>query len=170
MKTATNSSGAHGLRQNTDGSDDLQGEIARLISQGKCKQAVELGKERHKRSATPENERLLVQAYVARIEQFNSKGMAQEAQTILTLVQQRFPSQRHQLGEMEMLAAIAAGQLDDLLRPLASEQTPPQVAAQIESAVCGSRPICRRWRCAKRCPPGMRCARRRPRSGTPLPQ
>lgn len=135
MKTETNSSRGAARPQATEGSQDLPGEIAQLISQGKCKQAVELAKERHKRSATAETERQLVQAYVARIEQFHSKGMAQEAQTLLTLVQQRFPSQRNQVAEIEMVAAIAAGRLDELLRPLASDATPPQVAAQIESAL-----------------------------------
>ena len=80
----------------------VEGEIRRLLVAGKCKQAVELAKELHKRSNTPDSQRLLVQAYLARIEQFQNKGMADEAQTLLTLVQQRFPSERQQMVAMEV--------------------------------------------------------------------
>jgi len=110
-------------------------DVNRLMNLGKFKQAVELAKEQHKRLNTPESQRLLVQAYAARIGEFQKKGMAEEAQTLLTLVQQRFPSERHQLGELEIRAAATGGRLQDLLRPLASEQTSPQVRASIEAAL-----------------------------------
>src|SRR5687768_8757777 len=58
-------------------------QVTRLIAAGKCKQAVELAKEEHKRRNTPESQRLLVDAYVSRIEQFRSKGAAEDARTLL---------------------------------------------------------------------------------------
>lgn len=121
--------------ERSSASQDIEGEVQRLLAAGKCKQAVELAKEHHKRGATAQSQQLLVQAYVARIAQFQSKGMDQEAHTLLTLVQQRFPSERHQLAAMEVRAAAAGGLIQDLLRPLASDQTPPEIRTSIESAV-----------------------------------
>jgi hypothetical protein len=115
-------------------SQDAEQEVQRLLAAGKCKQAVELAKEQHKRGATAQSQQLLVQAYVGRIAQFQSKGMDQEAQTLLTLVQQRFPSERHQLSAMEVRAAAAGGRIQDLLRPLASDPA-PEIRLAIESAV-----------------------------------
>ncbi len=60
--------------------------IGNLIAAGKCKQAVELAKEEHKRLKTPESQRRLVEAYISRIEQFQGKGS----------VNARSP--RHELG------------------------------------------------------------------------
>ena len=114
---------------------DIEGEVQRLLAAGKCKQAVELAKEQHKRGATAQSQQLLVQAYVARIAQFQNKGMDEEAQTLLTLVQQRFPSERHQLAAMEVRAAATGGRIHDLLRPLVSDQTPPEIRLAIESAL-----------------------------------
>lgn len=109
--------------------------MLRLLAADKCKQAVELAKELHKRNKTSESQRLLVQAYSARIEQFQKKGMPQEAQTLLTLVQQRFPGERHQLGAIEIRAAATGGRIGDLLGPLRSDQTSPEIRNLIESAI-----------------------------------
>ena len=116
-------------------SPDIAGQVQRLLTAGKNKQAVELAKEHHKRTNTADSQSLLVQAYLARIEQFNSKGMAQEAQTLLSLVQQRFPNERHRLAGLEIQTAASSGRVSDLLRPLASEQTPPETRAVIETAI-----------------------------------
>jgi hypothetical protein len=110
-------------------------ELGRLLSAGKFKQAVELAKERHKQLNTAESQRLLVRAYVDRIREFQKKGMSQEAQTLLTLVQQRFPSERHQLAALEVRAAATTGRFHDLLRPLISTQTSPQIRSAIEGAI-----------------------------------
>jgi len=117
--------GALGLRQ----------QLEAMIAAGKCKQAVELAKENHKKQGSPESQQLLVHAYIARIQQFQSKGMMEEAQTLLTLVKERFPGERHQLGAIELHAAAAAGRLDELLQPLASEQTPTETRACIENVL-----------------------------------
>lgn len=110
-------------------------DVNALIASGKCKQAVELAKEHHKRANTVESRRLLVQTYVARIEQFHSKGMGKEAQTLLEMVQQRFPAERHLLEETQVKTLASGGRIDELLRPLASEQISPGVRASIENAL-----------------------------------
>lgn len=135
MKTQPSATVGNAHPQDGSTGQNPEAEILRLVSVEKCKQAVELAKEHHKRMATADSQRLLVQTYVARIQQFQSKGMAQEAQTLLTLVQQRFPAEQHQLEGMEILAAAASGRMDDLLRPLASEQISPEKKALIESAI-----------------------------------
>jgi hypothetical protein len=122
-------------RQEGGAPNGIEPEVQRLMNIGKFKQAVELAKNHHKQMNTTASQRLLVQAYVARIEEFQKKGMAEEAQTLLTLVQQRFPAERHQLGALEVRAAAVGGRLHDLLRPLASDQTAPEIRSTIEAAV-----------------------------------
>src|SRR5829696_9648098 len=93
-------------------------EVDRLIAAGKCKQAVELAKAEHKRGVTPETERQLVHAYLARVEQFQQKGMAEEAATLLTLVRERFPGHRDRLLRLEIRSAAAGQRVADLVAPL----------------------------------------------------
>lgn len=113
----------------------IDNETQRLVAAGKCKQAVELAKEQHKRLNTPESQRTLIQAYVARIEQFQNKGMSEEAQTLLNLVQDRFPTARQQLGTLAVRTSAATGNMNDLLRPLASGETTAESRAYIEATI-----------------------------------
>jgi len=115
--------------------EDSAGEVARLIAAGKCKQAVELAKQEYKRCATLETEGRLVQAYLARIEQFQNKGMVEDAQTLVALVRGRFPRHRDRLGRLEVRSAAAGGRVPDLVAPLASGATPPEVRVSVETAV-----------------------------------
>ncbi len=117
------------------GTQGVEAEVQRLLNGGKCKQAVELAKTHYKQLDTAESRHLLVQAYLAHIAEFQHKGMAEEAQTLLSLVLQRFPSERQQLEKVEVVAAATAGRLADLLRPLTSEQTSPETRSLIEAAV-----------------------------------
>jgi hypothetical protein len=109
--------------------------IDQLLAAGKCKQAVELAKERHKALRSPESERQLVSAYLARIGQFQSKGMAKDADTLIALVQQRFPAYQGQLVTLKIRAAAGSGRIDELVAPLARPTTPPDVRAAIETAI-----------------------------------
>lgn len=113
----------------------VPGEVDRLIAAGKCKQAVERAKEDHKRLKTLESEAGLVQAYLARIEQFQNKGMGGDADLLLALVRQRFPEQRHRLKQLEVRSMAAGGRLRELVAPLANGETPPEVCACIEATV-----------------------------------
>ena len=110
-------------------------EIGQLLTLGKCKQAVELAKENHKRLGTAGSQSLLVKVYAARIEQFHSKGMPKEAQALLNLVQERFPTERHQLAGSQIRAAAASGGLHELLSPLVSPHLAPETKTAIENAI-----------------------------------
>lgn len=114
---------------------DSAGEVSRLIEAGKCKRAVELAKLEHKRSNTPQSERQLVQAYRARIEQFQSKGMIEEAETVLALVRQRFPGERDGLTRLEVQGAAAGGRVSALVAPLVNGAITPERRACIEAAI-----------------------------------
>src|SRR5579863_2702853 len=109
--------------------------IDRLVAAGKCKQAVELAKEQHKRLRTPQSEQRLVAAYVSRIEQFLSKGSIPEAQALLSLVQERFPSHRPRLMELEFPLLAATGKIEQLLLPLAQSDVPPAIHQRIDDAI-----------------------------------
>jgi hypothetical protein len=109
--------------------------VGQLLAAGKCKQAVELAKERHKAARTPESERQLVGAYLGRIEQFQSKGMTEDADTVIALVQQRFPAYQAQLTTLKIRAAAGSGRIDELVAPLARADTPASVRTAIEAAL-----------------------------------
>ena len=108
-------------------------EVERLIAAGKGKQAVELAKTEHKRLNTAASERLLVDAYLARIEQFQNKGATQDAQTLLNLVRQRFPGHQGRLGGLVLRSAAAEGNIEALIAPLARDDVPPEERSLIES-------------------------------------
>lgn len=112
-----------------------ESEVERLLAAGKAKQAVALAKEAHKKCPTPQSEEQLVRAYVARIEQFQSKGMAREAQDLLALVSARFPARSHDLAKSRWRAAIEEGRLDEVLAPLALAETVPNDRAHIETLI-----------------------------------
>ena len=110
-------------------------EIDRLLALGKCKQAVQLAKDEHKRLNSSQSHQQLLRAYLARIEQFQSKGMVQEADALIALVRQRFPEQRDQLSAAGIRAAAVGGRIGELVAPLASDQTPPEIHAEIEKSI-----------------------------------
>jgi len=110
-------------------------EVQRLIAASKCKQAVELAKDEHKRRHTPESERLVVEAYLSRIEQFQKKGAAEDAQTLLKLVRERFPAHRGRLAQLELRSAAIEGNLDALVAPLAHASISEEIRNSIEAMV-----------------------------------
>ena len=114
---------------------EAAGQVERLIKAGKCKQAVELAKDEHKRQHTPESEQLVVKAYLARIAQFQQKGAVEDAQTLLKLVRERFPAHRASLADLELHSAAIAGNIDELVAPLARPDIAPDVRAKIEALV-----------------------------------
>ncbi len=110
-------------------------EIDHLIARGKCKQAVELAKKEHQRHPTPDTESWVLQAYLARIEQFQEKGMMEDAQTLLAHVRQRFPGQRDHLSRLEIRSAVAGGRVSEVLAALVNPGTTSADRAGIERAI-----------------------------------
>jgi hypothetical protein len=110
-------------------------DVDRLLAAGKAKQAVELAKQLHKQSNTPDTEKQLVSAYIARIEQFHNQAMYVEAKNLLELVCERYSSGREALGRIRFRSAMAAGNLGEVLAPLASEQTSPDDRQYIEELI-----------------------------------
>jgi hypothetical protein len=97
---------------------DAADEINRLISKGKCKAAVSRAKQYHKSLGTDKSERILVDAYVARIREMIVKGYMVEAKTLLDLIRGRYNCPDHLIAELNGVIAIRAGSLDELVRPL----------------------------------------------------
>ncbi len=111
------------------------GEVRRFIAMGKCKQAVELAKDLHKKQNTPQSQALLIDAYISRIEQFQKKGCNQDAQTLIKLVCERFPVARSRLMAVEMRVAAGSGHVESLVAPLAKADTPESLRVEIETAL-----------------------------------
>ncbi|HWE03546.1 MAG TPA: hypothetical protein VG326_14165 [Tepidisphaeraceae bacterium] len=107
--------------------------VRQLLSADKCKQAVELAKENHKSLKSAESEQLLVDAYVARIGQFQAKGAVEDARTLIKLVGERFPSHRAALSGLQLRAVAEEGNIDELVAPLAQPGVTPEIREAIES-------------------------------------
>lgn len=93
-------------------------EIKRLIAKGKSKAALSKAKLYHKAQGTAKSEKILVNAYIARIREMIDRGLLVEAKTLLELVTGRFDGQDHFLDELYGVIAVREGRVDELLRPL----------------------------------------------------
>ena len=128
QKTGPSSSGALPVQV-------IAAEVHRLIAADKSKQAVELAKDEYKRCNTPDSERLLVDAYLARIRQFQEKGAAEDARTLLKLVRERFPAHAQRLADLERQTAAMSGNIGELVSPLARPDLTDEARNAIETAI-----------------------------------
>lgn len=117
------------------GSADVASRVNQLIANGKCKQGVELAKEHYKRNPTSDVQRMLVEAYLARIAQFQAKGAVEDACTLIKLVRERFPAHQSLLNVLEIRAAAANGMVGEFLRPLTQPDVQPHVREAVESVI-----------------------------------
>ena len=106
-----------------------------LMAVGKFKQAVQSAKDIHKQAKSLASEQLLVDAYVGRIEQFESKGAFEDARTLLKLFIDRFPGYRGRLAGLTAKAAAAQGNVNELVQPLAAPTVAPETRETIEAAI-----------------------------------
>jgi hypothetical protein len=85
--------------------------------------------------ATAASEALLVDAYAARIQSLIDQNLAGEAKALLELVRERYPSARERLDGRNGSAGIAAGRLEELVRPLTDPELSAERRAAIEAAI-----------------------------------
>jgi len=109
--------------------------VRQLIANGKHKAAVESAKEIHKAQATAASEALLVDAYAARIQSLIDRDLAMEAEALLELVRDRYPSAGERLNGRNGFAGTNAGRLEELVRPLNDPELGAERRAAIEAAV-----------------------------------
>ena len=109
--------------------------VRELIAGRHSKAAVEAAKELHKRCATAESERLLVEAYEARIRDLLKSNMRVEANALLDLVGERFPASAARLKSIRLEVHAQEGNLDALLAPLGDPNLSAEVAEKIESFI-----------------------------------
>ncbi len=114
---------------------EIAPQVRKLIEAGKAKQAVELAREFHKKHPSAGAEALAVEAYLARIAQFQAKGMLEDANTLLKLVQDRYPSSRARLGALQWQTSVAEGKIDAVVAPLARADVAADVREGIETAL-----------------------------------
>jgi hypothetical protein len=110
-------------------------QVGTLLAGSQFKQAVELAKNQHGRKPTATSEKMLVDAYLARIRNFQTKGAMQDASTLIKLVHDRFPAHRSALRMLEIRAAGSLGRFDEVLRPLAQGDLQPELRDTIETIV-----------------------------------
>lgn len=135
--------------------------IRQLLSSGREKTALDRAKELHKTWQSAASEALVLDAYIARIRALSRQNLHLEAKSLLDLVRQRFPSAAARLSEAADSAAARAGELDQLLRPLADPSLAPDRRASIERLIEEMWSICERLRNAMRFLPIIRSVRPR---------
>jgi hypothetical protein len=116
-------------------SSDPAHEIFRLISNGKAKAALSKAKSYHKRLGTPESEKVLVNAYIARICEMCANGFIVEAKTLLKLIRERYHCADSDLIELNGLISLREGKIDELVGPLSDPGCLPDQQAAIEKIV-----------------------------------
>lgn len=109
--------------------------VRQLIANGRHKTAVEQAKEVHKTYRCAASEGLLIDAYVERIQDLVRQNLTVEANSLLGLVRERYPSAAERLARLAVASAARAGKLDELLKPLNNPSLPPEHLQAIESAI-----------------------------------
>ena len=105
--------------------------VRQLIASGDDKAALELAKDLHKLSGSSTSEALLVDAYAERIRTLLRRNLTIEAQSLLDMVRQRYPTSRARLAELTPRVEAKPLPLDDLVRPL----NDPDLAAESRTAI-----------------------------------
>lgn len=109
--------------------------VRQLIANGKHKTALEQAKEVHKTYRCAASEDLLIDAYAERIQDLIRQNLTVEANSLLGLVRERYPSAAERLAGLAVFSAARAGKLDDLVRPLNNPSLSPEHLGAIENAI-----------------------------------
>ena len=109
--------------------------VRQLIVHGNYKTALKRAKEIHKAHSTAASEALLLETYAARIESLMRQNLAVEADGLLNLVRQRYPSAGARLDALSTRALIRAGSLNEALAPLNDPTLGAERRAAIERAI-----------------------------------
>ena len=109
--------------------------VRQFIASGDDKAALERTKEIHKASGTTASEALLVDAYAERIRSLVRRNLTLEAQSLLDLVRQRYPSARMRLDASMTRHVARRASLDELVRPLNDPALDAAPRAAIERAL-----------------------------------
>ena len=115
----------------TPSSAATEASVRQLIASGDHKTALERAKALHKTSSTNASEALLVDAYAERIRSLLRRNLTLEAQSLIDLVRQRYPTARARLDELTARVVAKPRSLDDLVRPL----NDPGLAAAQRAAI-----------------------------------
>jgi hypothetical protein len=111
--------------------------VRALIASG-AREALDEAKELHRRHGTTVSEAMLIDAYCARIQSLFQRDLRLEAQALLDLVRQRYPSAKARLSGLGVpteQSKAPASALENLVRPLADPMLSADRRAAIERAV-----------------------------------
>src|SRR2546423_8021882 len=109
--------------------------IRQLIANGKQKTALDRAKEIHKAYRNAASEALLVDAYAARIQALIGQNLTVEANSLLGLVQERYPAAADRLTRLTASTSAPARGLDEAHSPLTDPGLFPHPPAALDPAV-----------------------------------
>jgi hypothetical protein len=109
--------------------------IRELIASGDHRAALERAKAAHKSCRTAASETLLVDAYAERIRSLLHRNLTVEANSLMDLVRQRYPSARRRLDGLIAPVAERRTSLNDVVRPLNDPDLAGERRAGIEQTI-----------------------------------
>jgi hypothetical protein len=112
-----------------------ENEVRAMLARGSTKPALEQAKKIHKRFASPASEALLLDAYVARVQSLLEHGLGVEAKALLELVEERYPSVKNKVADLEVKVALRQGSWEKVVAALHTPTIPDEQRAAIESAI-----------------------------------
>ncbi len=115
-----------------------QAQIKQLIANGKHGVAVDIAKQVHKRMRNAASEELLVDAYVARIQNLGERNLDKEASALLERVRAEHPACGARLCEAAATLKARTGEIEALLELLAAAELPAEARTSVELAIRGA--------------------------------
>jgi len=98
--------------------------VRKALGQGSTKTTLARAKALEKANPSPETEALLLEAYMARIDDLLATGLVKEGAEILERVATRFPEAGNEMALKASALAVRAGDVDPLLRKLTAPDVP----------------------------------------------
>jgi hypothetical protein len=109
--------------------------IRELIASGDHRAALERAKAAHKLCGTAASETLLVDAYAERIRSLLHRNLTVEANSLIDLIRQRYPSARRRLDGLIAPVTERRTSLNDVVRPLNDPDLAAERRAGIEQTI-----------------------------------
>jgi len=118
--------------------DEEEARVRAGLASGATREALERAKALHRREGDGGTEALVVEAYLARLDELLRAGLAKEAAALTDLVAGRYESRRAEVLRRRDYAAAWQGDVGGLVAPLAGDRPPPARAREVDDEV-------RRW-------------------------
>ncbi len=127
--------------------DKQERKILRLIQNGDNRKALKEAKNLYRQKGCGHSEKILIEAYVARIRHLFEKGLTKEAESLIDLTRQRHPASQAHLDALNTTLSLEETNVDELLKKLAApdldQETEALINRQLKQRICDPAVIAR---------------------------